>query len=80
VDREQRGHGGEGGAEQDRAAVAGAHAADGQGDRGGGRDERPGGDQPEVDVGADPRLAAADVVQERGQPDRPRGEQREQPP
>ena len=47
-------------------------------DRGDGGDGRARRDEPEVDVGADVRLAPADVVQQRGQADRPRREQREQ--
>ena len=49
VDREQRGHGREGGAEQHGAAVARPRTRHGEPDRGGGGDERPGRDEPEVD-------------------------------
>ena len=50
VDREQGGHGREGGAEQDGAAVARPRARHGEADRGDGGDERPGRDEPEVDA------------------------------
>jgi hypothetical protein len=59
VDGEQRGHGGERGAEQDRAPVVAARPGDRQGDRRGGRGERGRGDEPEVrDRGRGQRLAA----------------------